>query len=115
MLQNIVAGFADFFQNIKYIRIKFIFFQSNVATADASCGNTGNRAVVIVYQNNVIINSGKAILDHVEVYDISGRLLASAKKIKSNEVSINVGETNQVLIVKITSTDGITVNKKTIN
>ena len=78
---------------------------------------TFNSNTVILYkkENIVVINSGKVELDHVEVYDISGRLLASAKKINAKEVSINVGSINQVLIVKITSTDGMTVNKKTIN
>ena len=74
-----------------------------------------NSIVLYKEQNDVVIHSGKAVMDHVEVYDLSGRLLISTKKINSNEVSINVGQTNQVLIVKITSTDGFTVNKKTIN
>lgn len=72
---------------------------------------------VVVYKNgnNVVVNSGNTVLGHIEVYDISGRLLAVAKKINANEISIHVGQTNQVLIVKITSTDGRTVSKKTIN
>lgn len=78
---------------------------------------TFNSNSIVLYkeQNDIVIHSGKAVMDHVEVYDLSGRLLISTKKINSNEVSINVGQTNQVLIVKITSTDGFTVNKKTIN
>ena len=74
-----------------------------------------NSVVLYKKQNNVVINSGMTTLDNVEVYDIRGRLLAVAKSINSNEVSINVGETNQVLIVKITSIDGAKVTKKTIN
>ncbi len=74
-----------------------------------------NNVVLYKKENNVVINSGMTTLDNVEVYDIRGRLLAVAKSINSNEVSINVGETNQVLIVKITSIDGITITKKTIN
>ena len=74
-----------------------------------------NSVVLYKKQNNVVINSGMTTLENVEVYDIRGRLLAIAKSINSNEVSINVGETNQVLIVKITSIDGAKVTKKTIN
>lgn len=65
--------------------------------------------------NNLVINSGNVTLDFVEVYDLRGRLLALAKNINANEISINVEETNQMLIVKITSTDGISITKKTIN
>ncbi|MGV8992692.1 MAG: T9SS sorting signal type C domain-containing protein [Flavobacterium sp.] len=74
-----------------------------------------NSVVLYKKENNVVINSGRTILENVEVYDVSGRLLAVAKKINSNEVSINVGETNQVLIVNITSSEGIKITKKTIN
>ncbi len=78
---------------------------------------TFNANSVILYKkaNEVVINAGNTILEHVEVFDIRGRLLANAKKINATEVSINVGEVNQVLIVKITSRDGITVSKKTVN
>lgn len=65
--------------------------------------------------NNLVINSGNVTLDFVEVYDLRGRLLALAKNINANEISINVEKTNQMLIVKITSTDGISITKKTIN
>ena len=74
-----------------------------------------NSVILYKKENNVVINSGRTILENVEVYDVSGRLLAVAKKINSNEVSINVGETNQVLIVNITSSEGIKITKKTIN
>ena len=74
-----------------------------------------NSVILYKKENSIVVNSGIATLDYVEVFDIRGRLLAVANKINSNEVSINVGETNQVLIVKITSTDGMKVTKKTIN
>lgn len=76
---------------------------------------TSNSVVLYKKANEVVINAGNTILEHVEVFDIRGRLLANAKKINATEVSINVGEVNQVLIVKITSKDGITVSKKTVN
>ncbi|WP_318642681.1 T9SS sorting signal type C domain-containing protein [Flavobacterium ardleyense] len=76
---------------------------------------SSNSVVLFKNQNNIVINSGNNLLEMVEVFDIRGRVLAVAKNIQANEISINVGTTNQVLIVKITSADGITVTKKTIN
>jgi len=72
---------------------------------------------VMLYKKNphIVVSSRKATLDHVEVFDMNGRLLAVAKNINSKEVSINVGQTNQVLIFKITSTEGTTISKKIIN
>ena len=74
-----------------------------------------NSVVLYKKQNEVVINSGNTTLDQVEVYDLRGRVLAFAKNINSNEIAINVGTTNQVLIVKITSVDGTIITKKTVN
>ena len=93
-------------------------FEVVYANAALSTNNpifSSNSVVLYKKENEVVINAGTTMLDKVEVYDIRGRLLANAKNIKANEVSIKVGEVNQVLIVKITSVDGITVNKKTVN
>ena len=76
---------------------------------------SSNSVVLFKNQNNIVINSGNNLLEMVEVFDIRGRVLAVAKNIQANEISINVGTTNQVLIVKITSADGISITKKTIN
>lgn len=76
---------------------------------------TANSVVLYKAESNIVINAGTTILEYVEVFDIRGRLLATVKKINASEVSINVGNVNQVLIVKITSIDGITVSKKTVN
>ncbi len=73
-------------------------------------------AVVVYHQNNqLVINTGKIMMANVAVYDISGRLIASKKNIKATETKINVGTTQQVLLVKITSTENGTVTKKVVN
>lgn len=74
-----------------------------------------NSIVLYTKENNVVVNAGTITLGRVEVYDITGRILAVAEKINTNEISIHIGQINQVLIVKITSADGRTVTKKTIN
>lgn len=93
-------------------RFEIVYF--NVLSVDNPVFDA-NAVVLYKKENNIVVNAGNTTLDQVEVYDISGRVLAVAKKINANEVSIHVGQTNQVLIVKITSTDGRVVNKKTIN
>lgn len=93
-------------------RFEVVYF--DVLSVDSPIFDS-NAVILYKKDNNVIVNAGSTILDHVEIYDISGRVLAVAKKINANEISIHVGQTNQVLIVKITAADGRTVNKKTIN
>jgi hypothetical protein len=54
-------------------------------------------------------------MDTVKVFDIRGRLIVEKKNIVSSQVQINVPPTNQVLIVEITSIEGINVVKKVLN
>ena len=54
-------------------------------------------------------------LDHIEVYDMNGRLVSDAKNIRAQEARFPLSQVNQVLIFKITTTDGVTVSKKIVN
>ncbi|MGQ7944385.1 T9SS sorting signal type C domain-containing protein [Flavobacterium sp. WC2509] len=72
-------------------------------------------AIVIYAQNeNIKIQSGNIILSDVVIYDLNGRLVASKNNIGSNEASIAVNGSNNVYVVKITTTDGRIVTKKII-
>jgi hypothetical protein len=79
--------------------------------------NTFDVNTVVVYKQNnqLVINTGKVAMANVDVYDISGRLVASKNNIKATETKINVGTTKQVLLVKITSIENGTVTKKVIH
>ena len=72
---------------------------------------------VVIYKEkgSFIIKSGTTVMDNVKVFDIRGRLLVDKKSVNATEVSFNAGETNQVLVVKITSEANQVVTKKVIN
>ena len=72
---------------------------------------------VVIYKNNedFVINSGVATMADITVYDIRGRVLMTKKGINATETRINAGTTNQVLLVQITTNEGIMVTKKVIN
>ena len=74
-------------------------------------------ASVIVYnQNNeLVLNSNNTLMKSVKVFDIRGRLLIEKSNINANETRLNVGTTNQVLLVQITSIDDEVVTKKVVN
>jgi len=75
-----------------------------------------DHAVVIYKQgDHFVINSGNVVMDNVKVYDIRGRLVVNKTGINASETTINAGETNQVLIVKITSDANQSVTKKVVN
>ena len=72
---------------------------------------------VIIYkntENNFVISSGSFIMDTVKVFDIRGRLLLDRKGIDASQTTFTIGSANEVLLVQITNTDGITVTKKVV-
>ena len=76
---------------------------------------TANSIVVYHQQNDVVINTGSATMSSVKVYDIRGRLLVEKKDVNASETKINVGTTNQVLLVQVTTTEGLKATKKVVN
>ncbi len=77
---------------------------------------TFNSNNVIIYNQNAdfVINTGNIIMSSVKVFDIRGRLIQERKGINASQTTINVGLANEVLLVQITSQDGIVVTKKVI-
>ncbi|WP_291127431.1 T9SS sorting signal type C domain-containing protein, partial [Flavobacterium sp. UBA7682] len=72
---------------------------------------------VVVYQNeanDLVINTGNVVMSAVKVFDIRGRLLSESKGINASQTTITAGQTNQVLLVQITSQEGPVVTKKVI-
>jgi hypothetical protein len=54
-------------------------------------------------------------MDSVVVYDVTGRLLASKNAMQATEITItNLPQTQQVLLVQVTSVTGVTITKKVL-
>lgn len=72
---------------------------------------------VIIYKNSIDWQVASTIseIKSVYVYDIRGGLLLMQKNINALETHFDVGQTNQVLLVKITSVDNVTIIRKVIN
>ncbi len=75
---------------------------------------TANTVVIYNQNNDFVVNSGNAIMAFIKVFDVRGRLIEEKTKINSNQTTIKGGLANQVLLVQITSEDGIVVTKKVI-
>ncbi|RYF37279.1 MAG: T9SS type A sorting domain-containing protein [Chitinophagaceae bacterium] len=72
--------------------------------------------VVIYKQSNVFnINSGKVDMAKVQIFDIRGRLIYTREGINANTTRLNDLRAEQgVLLVQITSTDGVMVTRKVV-
>ncbi len=96
-----------------YDRFEVVYLNSllNTATTNFSA------SAIIVYhtQNEVVINTGAATMTSVRIFDIRGRLLLQKKDINASETKVNVGTTNEVLLVEVTTTEGLKATKRIIN
>ncbi|MDI9256667.1 fibronectin type III domain-containing protein [Flavobacterium sedimenticola] len=76
-----------------------------------------NENTVVVYRNEtgLHINSGAVNMKNVTIFDIRGRQIATQKQIgTTHAVFTTLPTTQQVLLVKIESENGITVTKKVV-
>ena len=88
--------------------------QKTLATNDLTFNE--NSVVVYKQKNGILqISSGQFIMDTIELYDISRRLIFSTKDINSSFKTIsNLSISNQVLILKIKTAENGALNKKII-
>ncbi len=87
-----------------------IIYQSQLANPTF----TPNSVVIFNQNDNIVINSGNIIMASVKVFDIRGRLLQQQTNINASQAIINGSLSNGVLLVQITSEDGVTITKKVI-
>lgn len=76
---------------------------------------TFNEGQVVLYPNatnDIVVNTGNVIMDSIKVFNVRGQLLSFYKGINSSQSVISIDGANQVLLVQITSQDGIQVTKK---
>ena len=94
-------------------RFELVYTDSALSTDNH---NFDSNAIVVYHQqNDVVINTGVTSMATVKIYDIRGRLLVEKKNINSSETRINVGTTNQVLLVEVTTIEGYKAVRKVIN
>ena len=73
-----------------------------------------NTIAIYNLNNEYVVNSGNIIMSSIKVFDIRGRLLQEKKGINASQTTIDSGLSNQVLLVQITSEDGVVATKKLI-
>jgi len=89
-----------------------IIYQS--PTLDVSIP-TFNESQVVIYKtltNEISINTGNVLISKVRIFDVTGKLLQEKKGINTTQTLMNVGLSTEILLVQITSEDGVVVTKK---
>lgn len=74
-----------------------------------------NSIVVYAQNQGFEIQSTNSLIADVKVYDVKGSLIASKNNIASNSINIALNQSNEVYVVKVTTTDGAVVTKKIVH
>lgn len=76
---------------------------------------TFNESQVVIYKtstNEISINTGNILMSKVKIFDITGRLLQEQKGINATQTLMNAGLSTEILLIQITSEEGVVVTKK---
>ncbi|MEZ4839074.1 lamin tail domain-containing protein [Flavobacterium sp.] len=87
-----------------------VIYQStlSVVTPDLA-----NQTIVFVKDNVLNVQAGSAIINNIQVFDVQGRLVYESKDIDASTFTTALHKvSNGILLVKITTEDGITSTKK---
>jgi hypothetical protein len=110
---NLQSGAYTFASDAGSFTNRFeIIFQSQLGIGNPTF--TENNVIIYTQNNDLVVNTGTIVMASIKVFDIQGRLLHEKKGINASQTIMGSGLANQVLLVQITSEDGVMVTKKVI-
>jgi len=92
-----------------------LVYQNGLLQNNQNTFNANSIDVIHQSNNEVVVRTGTATMATVQIFDIRGRLLVEQKGINASETRLNVGTTNQVLLVQVTTVDGVRAVRKVVN
>jgi hypothetical protein len=115
VIHNLKQAPYTFLSNAGTFNNRFVLVYRDATLENPT--NSLEESNIILYKPNqdLHVYGGTTILKSIKVYDIRGRLLVSKDAINATTTSFNVGTTNQVLWVEITTADSNKIIKKYIN
>lgn len=112
---NLREGGYSFVTESGTFNTRFVLRYTNGALANTT--TVFNENAVLVYHNttSITIETANFNMQSVKVFDINGREIVSKANITSSKVVLNnLTIAHQVLLVQVTSADGVQVNKKIV-
>lgn len=113
-LTNLKSGSYGFSTTAGVFNNRFEVVYENTLGIEQA-GSSSNSVAVYQQTNEIVVHSALVKLASVQLYDIRGRLLMSGDHLNTNEVRLDAGTAQQVLIVKVTTANGEVISKKVIN
>ena len=112
---NLKTSNYSFTANAGMYNSRFELTYSNITNSLATSHNTFTSANLLVSQNNdnLQINSGNTILQNISIYSMTGQLLYQNNQVNRSLAMITIASlSQQVIIIKVTTKDDITIAKK---
>ena len=114
-IQDLRAGNYTFTTAIGTFTERFVIRYTNKTLGTGDFEDLDNTLLVSIKDKVIKVNAAKENIKEVNIYDISGNLIYSKKKIGATELQIpNLQSSNQILIVKAILENDYTVSKKII-
>jgi len=112
-LHNLKAGSYLFASEAGDFSNRFALVYRDSLLSTDSMGFNLQSLIVYKENQNVIVNANEILLDNVKIFDLQGRKITEMKNINSAKAVFgNLNFANQILLIQVTSTEGIVVNKK---
>jgi hypothetical protein len=89
-----------------------LLYQNNLLSNTAPPPFNANYIVIYHQKSDLVIDTGVATMSNIRIFNVKGSLLFDKKEINASETSIDIGSTNEVLLVEIITTEGEKVVKK---
>ena len=112
---NLASGSYTFVSEVGTFDNRFeIVYQTNSLAVTNPIFNESQVVIFKSRSNEISINTGNFVMSSVKIFDISGRLLFEKKDIDASQALLNIGLATEVLLVQITSNEGVVVTKKVL-
>ncbi|KUJ61455.1 hypothetical protein AR687_12265 [Flavobacteriaceae bacterium CRH] len=114
-IHDLTAGNYKFTTTAGTFADRFVLRYTNKTLGTGDFENVENGLLISVKEKTIKVTSSTETIKEVTIYDISGKLLYSKKKVGTTELQIqNLQSSNQVLLVKVTLENNFTTTKKII-
>lgn len=115
VVHDMNAGDYNFVSAAGTFNDRFVIRYTNEALGLNNSDFNDNSVVVYKDRNGINFKTAGYTMSSIKIYDVNGRELLMRRDINSDAAVIsNLNAAQQMLLIKITSTDGVVVNKKII-
>jgi hypothetical protein len=110
---NLSSSAYTFTSNPGSFQSRFeLLYQNSLLSNNTAPAFNASEVVIYHQKSDLFINTGVATMSSIKIFNIKGALLFDKKEINASETRVDIGSTNEVLLVEIVTTEGVKVVKK---